>query len=92
MRGRKKTYAIVLPQSEEAQLRAIVAARNSPQGQVLRAKILLTCWEHADYADQQVAAEVGCSAAMVRKWRKRWHATHSLKELPRSGRPRVFSP
>jgi hypothetical protein len=28
----------------------------------------------------------------VRFWRRRWHDTQSIDDLPRSGRPRRFSP
>ena len=92
MRGRKKTYEIELNETEVAQLRRVVASRKSSQSEVRRAKVVLTCWEHPDWTDEQVASAVSCSAGMVRKWRKRWGETHSLQEAPRSGRPRVFSP
>ena len=91
MRGRKKSYVVQLDEAEAAQLRRVVASRKSPQSEVLRAKVILTCGEHPDWTDDQTAAAVGCSAGMVRKWRKRWVETHSLKEAPRPGRPRSFS-
>ena len=92
MRGRKRTYVVELKESEKLGLQQLVLGRNSPQGEVQRAKVILTCAEHPDWPDAQVGAAVGCSANMVRKWRKRWSQTHSLKEAPRSGRPRVFPP
>lgn len=92
MRGRKRTYVVELQESEELGLRQLVLGRNSPQGEVQRAKVILAFAEHPDWTDDRVAATVGCSARMVRKWRKRWSQTRSLKEAPRSGRPRVFSP
>jgi transposase len=92
MRGRKKTYIVELEATEEKQLRRVVACRKSPQGEVLRAKVILTCHEHPDWSDERVAVSVGCSTGMVRKWRERWVETHCLKEAPRSGRPREFSP
>lgn len=92
MVGRKKSYQIVIEASERLQLEQVVAARHSRQSEAMRARVVLTCAAHPDWSDQQVAQEVTCSAGMVRKWRKRWSQTKSLKELPRAGRPRVFSP
>ncbi len=68
----------------------MVAARKSPQSIALRAKVILKSAEHPDWTDTQVAESVGCSTALVRKWRKRWSQIRSLKEAPRSGRPRTF--
>lgn len=92
MAGRTKTYVITITERERTDLAQLVAARTSPQGLVQRARIVLTCAAHPEWSDDQVAAAVGCSSATVRKWRKRWHATRSLKEAPRSGRPRVYRP
>ncbi|WP_414582120.1 helix-turn-helix domain-containing protein [Scytonema sp. PCC 10023] len=36
------------------------------------------------------AQTIGCSPALVRKWRKRWCQTRNLEEAPRPGRPRIF--
>ena len=92
MAGRKKSYQVEVDEHQRQSLQAIVASRKSAVGEVQRAKIVLSCAEHGDWSDQRVATEVGCSEGQVRKWRKRWDQTHSLKEAPRSGRPRVFSP
>ena len=92
MAGRKKSYQIEIDDEQRKFLSEVVAARKSPHGEVQRAKIVLRCADHPDWSDPQVATEIGCSEGQVRKWRKRWCQTHSLKEAPRSGRPRVFSP
>jgi transposase len=92
MAGRKKTYVIALNDEERARLEQVVAARNSPQAEVQRARVVLMCAEHPEWSDARVASVLGCSAGVVRKWRKRWNHTNSLKEAPRSGRPRVFGP
>ncbi len=92
MVGRKKTYQVEVDEKQRQVLQEIVAARKSPLGEVQRARIVLTCADHPDWSDVRVAAEIGCSAGQVRKWRKRWGQTHSLKEAYRSGRPRIFSP
>lgn len=92
MSGRQKTYSVELTQTEFRQLQQLVNARKSPQSQAKRAKIILTSTEHPDWTDAQVAEAIGCSPALVRKWRKRWCQTRSLKEAPRSGSPRTFLP
>ena len=45
MRGRKKTYLIELQGTQVEQLRRLVVSRTSPQSEVLRARVVLTCWE-----------------------------------------------
>jgi transposase-like protein len=92
MAGRKKSYQVEVDEKQRKFLNDVVAARKSSSAEVQRAKIVLTCADHPDWSDARVAAEVGCSEGQVRKWRKRWCQTHSLKEAARSGRPRVFSP
>jgi len=39
-----------------------------------------------------IARGVGCSLDTVRVWRKRWQTHQSLKDLPRPGAKRTFSP
>lgn len=92
MAGRKKSYQVEVDEKQRKFLKEVVVARKSPHAEVQRARIILTCADHPEWSDDRVAAEVGCSAGQVRKWRKRWCQTHSLKEAARSGRPRVFSP
>ena len=92
MAGRKKSYQVEVDEKQRKYLEGVVAARKSSQSEVQRAKLVLSCAEHPDWSDAQVATEIGCSEGQVRKWRKRWCQTHSLKEAARSGRPRVFSP
>lgn len=92
MRGRKKTYAIELPEHTAAQLHQVMAARKRARSEVQRAHIILLCGAHPDWTDAQVAAALTCSPSMVRKWRKRWRETRSVQEAPRSGRPRRLPP
>lgn len=92
MSGRHKAYSVELTEAESRQLQQLVSARRSPQSIAKRAKVILKSSEHPEWTDAQVAESVGCSAALVRKWRKRWSQTRSLKEASRSGRPRTFLP
>lgn len=90
MIGRQKTYSVQLTEQEKRLLQQQASARKTGQSQAKRAKIIITVAENQDWTDAQVAQTIGCSAALVRKWRKRWCQTHSLEEAPRPGRPRVF--
>ena len=92
MRGPKPKYPIELTSEEEQALKRLVKARKSPQGQVLRARILLAAHEHPGWSNQRIAQEVGCTDRTVRKWRRRWVERKSIEDLPRPGAPRRFSP
>ena len=92
MRGPKPQNPIKLTSEEEQALRTLVNARNSPQGKVVRARILLAAFDHPEWSNQQIAQEAGTVDRVVRFWRRRWTDTRSIDDLPRSGRPRRFSP
>lgn len=92
MRGPKPTNPIELTSEEEQALRKLVNARHSPQGKVVRARILLAAFDHPEWSNQQIAQEAGCTDWTVRKWRKRWVQARSIEDLPRPGAPRRFSP
>ena len=92
MPGPKPENRIELTTEQEQEFRRLVASRKAPQGQVLRAWILLTAHEHADWNNHHIGRELGCSHRTVRKWRRRWVETESIEDLPRPGAPRRFSP
>ena len=70
----------------------VAHGRRAAQAQVRRARILLACDTRPEAGDKQIASGVGCSPETVRKWRKRWAEARSIKDAPRTGRPRAFSP
>jgi hypothetical protein len=95
MPGPKPKYAIVLTTEateQEQTFRRLLTARKAPQGKVFRARILLAAFDHPDWSNQQIAQEAGTVDRVVRFWRRRWSQTQSIDDLPRSGRPRIFSP
>ncbi len=92
MRGPKPIHTIHLTADEAAQLRRLIGAHTTAQVLVRRAQIVLAAHAHPDWNNQQLAHALGTSDRMVRKWRQRWVATHSLAAAPRSGAPRRFSP
>ena len=81
-----------LTETEQRQLEQVISDRKSSQSEVKRAKVVLTSGQYPGWTDAQVSEAIGCSPALVRKWRKRWCQTRSLKEAARSGRPRSFLP
>ena len=92
MRGPKPQTPIVLTENEVQTLQRLVRARTSPQGQVIRAQIVLAAHEHPEWSNQHIAQAVAQTDRTVRKWRRRWLETRSLDDLPRPGAPRRFSP
>jgi transposase len=91
MSGPKPKHKIQLLENEISELRQLVNARNSPQGKVMRARIVLAANEHPEWSNQQIAAHVGCTDRAVRKWRRRWNESKSIEDLPKPGRPKLFS-
>ena len=92
MSGPQPQYSAELTPKERSELEKLINAHKASQGQVLRAKIILTTDQQPEWNNQQIAQEVGCSDRTVRKWRKRWYERRSLADLPRPGAPRRFSP
>jgi transposase-like protein len=92
MPGPKPKYSIVLTSEQEQELRRLAKAHKSPQGQVLRAGIVLAAHDHPEWSNQQIAQAVGCSDRTVRNWRRWWTERHHIADRPRPGAPRRFSP
>ncbi len=69
----------------------LAQAHRSPQAQAQRARIVLAAHAHPTWSSKQIAQSLSVNDRLVRKWRRRWQETHSLKDLPRSGAPRRFS-
>jgi len=92
MTGPKPKYKIELTTEEEQALRKLANSRTAPHGDVVRAQILIAAHDHPEWSNQQIAQEAGCTDRCVRKWRRRWYEKRSVKDLPRPGAPRRFSP
>lgn len=92
MRGPKPAYPIALTAEEAKHLQHLIRAHTTPQMLAMRARIILTAYEHPEQSNQQIALVVGTTDRTVRAWRGRWVKTHSLADAPRSGAPRRFSP
>lgn len=89
-------YVIRLGSKEKQQLREIVGSGKTEARLVERARILL--WAHDGVTIDETARRLGCHRDTVIFWRRRYLERRRagipdcLQDLPRSGRPPVFSP
>lgn len=83
--------ALHLSPSERNHIKRLVQAHRTPQTIARRAHLIETAHAHPDWGAKRLASALDRPASWVRKWRRRWQETHSLKDAPRSGAPRRFS-
>ena len=88
--GRPKTE-LSLTDDERAQLVRWSRRRKSSQGLALRSRMVLACADGAD--NKTVAGRLGCAAATVGKWRRRFveYRLDGLADEDRPGRPPLIS-
>lgn len=84
-------FVIILSATEKAVLQARATSARAPYRMVIRARIVLACARGCTNAG--IAADVGMHIDTVRKWRSRFyhHRLEGLTDLPRTGRPPVFT-
>ena len=85
---------LVLSPYEFFDLRRLANAHSTPQALAFRARLVLRCAQPDKPTNDTVAAELGCAAETVSRWRWRFRrrGLDGLHDLPRSGRPAAFSP
>jgi transposase len=85
-------FIIVLTAVDESVLQARARSSTSAHRDVVRARIVLAAAQGVP--NSTIAVELGLHVDTVRKWRRRFAAEglSGLDDLPRSGRPRVFTP
>jgi hypothetical protein len=89
---RKSPFTIVLTASEMAALESMARSYTLPYFQVIRAKVVLLAARGWD--NSVIAQRLDLPREVVSRWRKRFYERRmgGLEDLPRPGRPRVFSP
>ena len=91
MRHHSLLSAVHLTAHEVKHFFQLAQAHRSPQALAQRARIVLAAHAHPTWSSKQIARSLSANDRLVRKWRRRWQETHSLKDLPRTGAPRRFS-
>lgn len=83
---------VILTDEERHVLTRRANAARCPHRDVLRARIVLAAAEGV--ANGQIARDIGVCEDTARRWRHRFclQRLDGLKDRPRSGRPRVFTP
>ncbi len=87
--GRPKVV-VELSDEERETLQRWLRRRLSSQALAQRSRIVLTCADHREETDSQIAARLGCGRKTVWKWRNRFAVDRleGLTDAPRSGAPR----
>jgi hypothetical protein len=90
----REARRITLVPDERERLHKIANARLAPQGLAFRARLVLRCADPDKPTNLQVAEELSCDPDTVARWRNRFarQRLQGLRDRPRSGRPRAFSP
>lgn len=88
----RKPPRIELSAQEQESLEKTVRSATAPQRDVIRAQIILQA--NRGLGNRQIARLLKRDEDTVGKWRQRFaeHGPKGLRDLPRSGRPRTFSP
>ena len=89
---RQSPFQIALEPEDKASLEALARRYTSPYRDVIRAKIAL--YAAQGLRNNEIALRLDMPRQVVSKWRKRFfeQGMAGLEELPRQGRPGVFSP
>jgi transposase len=89
---RQSPFSIVLTAEDEARLEHAARQYTSPYRDVIRARIVL--YAAQGLGNDEIAKRLDTPRQIVSKWRKRFfdQGFDGLEELPRQGRPGVFSP
>jgi transposase len=88
--SRCSPFEVQLCDVDRAVLEERASSRTAAHAEVVRARIVLFAAQGA--ANVEIAKRVGVCVDVASRWRKRFcqHGLAGLRDLPRSGRPRVF--
>ncbi len=89
-RGPKANDTVIFTSKRYEELKRMARLLKAPYTQVVRAKVLVACYEHPDWTNHRIARAIGCAYRTVRRWRQRWRAARSIEDRERAGAPRFF--
>jgi hypothetical protein len=92
MPGPRPKYAILLTPEQEARLEHLSTCYMAPFATVQRAQIVLLAARHPEWSNPTIAQRLNCHVTTVKRWRQRWQHTDSLRDAPRAGTRRTFTP
>jgi transposase len=92
MPGPLPKYPIKLAPEQEARLQSLSTCYTAPYAEVQRARLLLLAHHHPTWHNAAIARQVGCTSETVRQWRRRWQTTAVVRDAPRAGARRTFTP
>ena len=92
MPGPLPKYPIQLTPEQERHLQQRSTCYTAPFAEVQRARILLLAHQPPTWRNVEIARQVGCCAQTVTHWRQRWPQTASVRDAPRAGTRRTFTP
>jgi transposase len=89
---RQSPFRIALEVEDQASLERVARKYTSSYRDVIRAKIVLYAAQGLD--NDEIGRRLDTPRQIVSKWRKRFfeRGMAGLEEIPRQGRPGVFSP
>src|SRR5215510_5377365 len=92
MPGPVPKYPIQLTLEQEVQLQQLSTCYTAPFAEVQRARILLLAHQQPTWRNAESALQVGCCVNTVKHWRQHWLQTDSVRDAPRAGTRRTFTP
>ena len=92
MPGPRPKYAIMLTPEQEVRLEHLSTCYMAPFATVQRAQIVLLAARHPEWSNPTIAQRLNCHVTTVKRWRQRWQHTDSLRDAPRAGTRRTFTP
>ncbi len=93
MPGPDPQYQPKFRPGELEEARNVLRRRKSSHGEATRARLAILLSENPKLPNPEAGRLLGVHEATARYWRKRWvEEGFSLRDKPRSGRPRFFPP
>jgi hypothetical protein len=92
MPGPLPKYPIQLTLEPEVHLQQLSTCYTGPFAEVQRARILLLAHQQPTWRNAEIARQVGCCVNTVKHWRPRWLPTDTVRDAPRAGTRRTFTP